>query len=98
MRVFVAGAGGVIGRRLLPLLREAGHEVTGTTRSAGRVGQLRSLGAAPVVVDVFDAAAPICRRRPARPRLPSRLSATAGCASRARAISSTPRKRLACGG
>lgn len=57
MRVFVAGAGGVIGRRLLPLLREAGHDVTGTTRSAGRVDRLRSLGATPAIVDVFDAAA-----------------------------------------
>jgi nucleoside-diphosphate-sugar epimerase len=57
MRVFVAGAGGVIGRRLLPLLREAGHEVTGTTRFAGRASQLRSLGATPMIVDVFDAAA-----------------------------------------
>jgi nucleoside-diphosphate-sugar epimerase len=57
MRVFLAGATGAIGRRLVPLLLAAGHEVTGTTRSRERVEQLRSAGAEPVVVDAFDAAA-----------------------------------------
>jgi nucleoside-diphosphate-sugar epimerase len=57
MRVFVAGASGVIGRRLVPLLVEAGHHVSGTTRSAEKMDLLRSLGAEPVVVDVFDATA-----------------------------------------
>jgi len=57
MRIFLAGAGGAIGRRLTPLLRAAGHEVTGTTRSADKVDALRALGATPVVVDVFDAEA-----------------------------------------
>jgi nucleoside-diphosphate-sugar epimerase len=55
MRIFLAGAGGVIGRRLTPLLVQAGHQVTGTTRTAGKAGALRALGAEPVVVDVFDA-------------------------------------------
>lgn len=55
MRIFLAGAGGVIGRRLTPLLRKAGHTVAGTTRSAQKAGALRELGAEPVVVDVFDA-------------------------------------------
>lgn len=55
MKIFVAGAGGVIGRRLVPLLREAGHSVIGTTRSTDRAEALRLLGAEPVVVDVFDA-------------------------------------------
>lgn len=55
MRVFVAGASGVIGRRLLPLLREAGHEVAGMTRSPARADLVRSLGAEPVVADAFDA-------------------------------------------
>jgi nucleoside-diphosphate-sugar epimerase len=55
MRVFLAGASGVIGVRLVPLLIEAGHEVAGTTRSAEKTEALRQLGAAPVVVDVFDA-------------------------------------------
>ena len=57
MRVFLAGASGVIGRRLTPLLVRAGHTVVGTTRSAEKTELLRSLGAEPVVVDVFDAAA-----------------------------------------
>jgi nucleoside-diphosphate-sugar epimerase len=54
MRVFVAGASGVIGVRLLPLLVEAGHEVAGMTRSAEKVELLRRLGALPVVCDVFE--------------------------------------------
>jgi uncharacterized protein YbjT (DUF2867 family) len=55
VRVFLAGASGVIGRRLVPLLVEAGHEVAGMTRSPGKVGLLRELGAEPVVVNVYDA-------------------------------------------
>ena len=35
-RIFVAGAGGVVGRRLIPLLRQSGYQVFGTTRSAER--------------------------------------------------------------
>jgi nucleoside-diphosphate-sugar epimerase len=57
MKIFLAGASGVIGRRLAPLLVEAGHEVAGTTRSEARVEVVRGLGAEPVVVDVYDAAA-----------------------------------------
>lgn len=57
MKIFFAGAGGVIGRRLMPLLRAAGHEVVGTTRSADKAAALRALGAEPAVVDVFDRAA-----------------------------------------
>ena len=57
MRVFLAGAGGAIGRRLTPLLVTSGHRVVGTTRSAGKADALRALGAEPVVVDVFDAEA-----------------------------------------
>lgn len=56
-RILLAGATGVIGRRLIPLLRKAGHEVTGTTRSAAKIAALRDLGAEACVVDVFDAAA-----------------------------------------
>ncbi|MGH6789051.1 MAG: NAD-dependent epimerase/dehydratase family protein [Pseudolabrys sp.] len=55
MKIFLAGAGGVIGRRLTPLLRMAGHNVAGTTRSPQKAGALRTLGAEPIVVDVFDA-------------------------------------------
>jgi nucleoside-diphosphate-sugar epimerase len=55
MRIFVAGATGVLGRRLVPLLVAAGHDVAGMTRSEGRAAMLRELGTEPVVCDVFDA-------------------------------------------
>jgi NAD(P)-dependent dehydrogenase (short-subunit alcohol dehydrogenase family) len=55
MRIFVAGATGVIGTRLVPLLIAAGHEVAGMTRSEAKAQRLRELGAEPVVCDVFDA-------------------------------------------
>jgi nucleoside-diphosphate-sugar epimerase len=55
MRVFLAGATGVIGTPLVPQLLDAGHEVTATTRSALRAAQLQAVGADPVVCDVFDA-------------------------------------------
>lgn len=54
MKLFVAGASGVIGRRLCTLLLEEGWSVTGTTRSPENVPLLRELGVEPVVVDVFD--------------------------------------------
>jgi len=57
VRIFLAGAGGAIGRRLTPLLRKAGHDVIGTTRTPEKAAALRALGADPVVLDVFDAAA-----------------------------------------
>lgn len=57
MRIFLAGAGGAIGRRLTPLLCRHGHEVTGTTRSSAKADAIAALGARPVVVDVFDAPA-----------------------------------------
>ncbi len=55
MRIFLAGAGGVIGRQLTPLLVAAGHEVTGTARSPDKAEAIAKLGATSVVVDVFDA-------------------------------------------
>jgi nucleoside-diphosphate-sugar epimerase len=57
MKIFLAGAGGAIGRKLTPLLRAAGHSVVGTTRSSDKAAALAKLGAEPVVADVFDAAA-----------------------------------------
>lgn len=57
MNIFLAGASGVIGRRLVPLLRDAGHVVTGTTRSPEKAAALETLGAKGVVVDVYDARA-----------------------------------------
>ncbi len=55
MRVFLAGAAGAIGRRLVPLLLRAGHDVTGTTRSAETASELARTGVVPAVLDVFDA-------------------------------------------
>src|SRR5436305_7575088 len=55
MRIFLAGAAGVIGRRLTPLLVLMGHEVTGTTRSVDKAGQIEAMCGNPVVVDVFNA-------------------------------------------
>jgi 2-alkyl-3-oxoalkanoate reductase len=55
MRVFLAGATGVIGSSLVPQLLNAGHEVTAMTRSVLRAAQLEAAGADPVVCDLFDA-------------------------------------------
>jgi 2-alkyl-3-oxoalkanoate reductase len=54
MRVFVAGASGAIGRRLVPQLVTAGHEVIGTYVSPGHDQRIRALGAEPVALDVLD--------------------------------------------
>lgn len=56
-RIFVAGASGVIGRRLCPLLVGEGWRVIGSTRSPEKTAALRTIGVDPVVVDVFDASA-----------------------------------------
>src|SRR3954470_18910851 len=55
MRIFVAGATGVLGRALVPQLVARGHEVVGMTRSAAKQDLVRSLGARPVVADALDA-------------------------------------------
>jgi nucleoside-diphosphate-sugar epimerase len=55
MRVFLAGATGVIGTALVPQLLQAGHQVTAMTRSVLRAAQLETVGVEPVVCDVFDA-------------------------------------------
>jgi nucleoside-diphosphate-sugar epimerase len=57
MRIFLAGASGVIGVRLLPLLVAAGHEVAGMTRSPAKLAGLEALRAQPVLCDVYDAEA-----------------------------------------
>jgi nucleoside-diphosphate-sugar epimerase len=54
MKVFVTGATGAIGTRLVPQLVERGHEVVGTTRSQEKAKRLFELGAQPVVLDVLD--------------------------------------------
>src|SRR5262249_58515563 len=54
MKIFVAGATGVLGRELVPQLVSRGHEVVGMTRSAAKQDLVRSLGARPVVADALD--------------------------------------------
>src|ERR1700730_3917642 len=54
MRVLVAGATGVIGRRLVPMLLADGHEVIGMIRSPDRADALRALGAEPAIADALD--------------------------------------------
>ena len=54
MKVFVAGATGVLGRALVPLLVARGHDVVGMTRSGSKQDVVRSLGARPVVADALD--------------------------------------------
>jgi nucleoside-diphosphate-sugar epimerase len=54
MRVFLAGASGVIGQRLIPRLVHAGHVVGGMTRSSSKTKLLAQLGAEPILCDVFD--------------------------------------------
>ena len=54
MKIYVAGATGVLGRALVPQLVARGHEVVGMTRSASKQDLVRSLGARPVVADALD--------------------------------------------
>ena len=54
MKIFLAGATGVLGRALVPQLVARGHEVVGMTRSAAKQDLVRSLGARPVVADALD--------------------------------------------
>jgi 2-alkyl-3-oxoalkanoate reductase len=57
MRVFVAGASGAIGTRLVPQLIDRGHEVIGTFRSPAHAERVRALGAEPIALDLLDARA-----------------------------------------
>jgi nucleoside-diphosphate-sugar epimerase len=69
MRIFVTGATGVLGRHLVPGLVTAGHEVTATTRTPGKVAQLREAGAEPVVLDGLDREAVVAAVRAAAPEV-----------------------------
>jgi nucleoside-diphosphate-sugar epimerase len=69
MRVFVTGATGALGRHLVPGLLAAGHEVTATTRTPGKVAQLREAGAEPVIVDGLDREAVIAAVQAAAPEV-----------------------------
>jgi UDP-glucose 4-epimerase len=54
MRIFLAGASGVIGIRLIPLMLADGHVVAAMTRTPAKMEGLRAAGVAPVLCDVFD--------------------------------------------
>jgi nucleoside-diphosphate-sugar epimerase len=67
MRVFVAGASGAIGSRLVPQLIDRGHEVIGTFHSPASAVRVRALGAEPVELDLLDAQAVLRAVRQAGP-------------------------------
>ena len=67
MKIFVAGASGAVGTRLVPLLVAGGHRVTGSTRTAAKTEMLRALGAEPVILDGLDGGAVLAAVTRARP-------------------------------
>ena len=69
MRVFVAGASGVIGRPLIDQLLAAGHDVTALARSEDKAASLRARGVEPVIADALDAPALTRAVRDARPEV-----------------------------
>ena len=69
MRILVIGATGVVGRQLVPMLVDEGHEVTATTTTASKAGGLAAAGAEPLVMDVLDAAATEAAVIAARPEV-----------------------------
>lgn len=69
MRVFLAGATGVLGSRLVPLLVASGHEVVGMTRTPAKLRSLEDAGAVGVLCDVFDAGSLAVAVAAARPDL-----------------------------
>jgi nucleoside-diphosphate-sugar epimerase len=82
MRIFVTGATGALGRHLVPGLVAAGHEVTATTRTPGKVAQLREAGAEPVVLDGLDREAVIAAVMAAAPEvIVHQMTALAGMRS-----------------
>jgi nucleoside-diphosphate-sugar epimerase len=67
MKVFVAGASGAIGRRLVPMLVEAGHSVVAMTRTPEKADAIRASGAQPAVADALDRAAVVAALRDTSP-------------------------------
>jgi nucleoside-diphosphate-sugar epimerase len=67
MRIFLAGATGSVGQSLVPLLIDAGHEVTGMTRSKEKAERLRAAGAEPAIADGLDRDAVVAAVTAARP-------------------------------
>ncbi len=67
MRIFLTGATGAIGQRILPQLQERGHEIVASVRSAAKVERLRALGVESVILDLLDPEAvrlAVCAARP----------------------------------
>jgi len=82
MRIFVAGATGAVGRRLVPVLVGAGHAVVGTTTSVEKIDALAAAGAEPVVVDGLDPQAVMAAVTTAKPDVVvHQLSALSGPAN-----------------
>src|SRR6516165_4742335 len=69
MRVFVAGGTGAVGRYLIPALIADGHQVTASTRSAGKSAELAAAGVVPVVMDGLDRDAVLAAVRDAAPEV-----------------------------
>ena len=67
MRIFLAGATGAVGRLLLPLLVQAGHDVAGMTRNAAKAYKIEALGGRPVVANAFEREALFDALRSERP-------------------------------
>jgi nucleoside-diphosphate-sugar epimerase len=67
MKIFLAGATGAVGKRLVPLLVSRGHHVIGTTRTPAKIHEIWDAGAEPVVVDALDRNAVRRAIVPARP-------------------------------
>jgi nucleoside-diphosphate-sugar epimerase len=90
MNIFLAGATGAIGRRLLPMLVSAGHTVTGTTQHPDKMMSIHSAGATPMVVNALDEKEVLAAVRKAQPEIiihqltaiPSNLNLRPGCLSR----------------
>ncbi|MEQ1786088.1 MAG: NAD(P)H-binding protein, partial [Acidimicrobiales bacterium] len=57
MKIFLAGGTGVLGRAAVPRLRAAGHDIVAVARTPAKADQVRSQGAEPVTLDLFDPAA-----------------------------------------
>jgi nucleoside-diphosphate-sugar epimerase len=69
MRIFIAGASGAVGQPLVRQLAEAGHEVTGMTRTPAKAARLQELGAVPVVADALEREAVMAAVAEARPEV-----------------------------
>lgn len=67
MRIFLAGATGVIGVRLLPLMLAEGHVIAAMTRTPAKIGDLRTAGVTPILCDIFDREALIAAVKGFRP-------------------------------